>query len=542
MTDTASIDIFPEDQIAQVSPLIYSGFIEHLGRCIYGGILPTKPTDFPHSSRSPCPQDQFVPTPSSLVSEDGFRTDVISCIRDELKVPLMRWPGGNYVSTYHWEDGIGPLADRKKRPELAWGGQEPNIFGTDEFIQWCRVAKCEPYLCFNMGTGTLDEALRWVEYCNGTGDTHYANLRRKNTGKDEPYNVKYWGLGNEMWGPWQVGQMTSKEYAAVSRQWAHALRLVDPSLILVSCGETGLDEWDNVVLGSTIDKVQLHSIHLYTSFGPRDRSSKEAEYHRAVYGPDAAEHSIEVAKHLIEKARLEHVTKTSNVPSIVQAENIVPNVKIAFDEWGVWDESVGTPQNGLEQPYDLKDALAFGAWLNVFIRQSSAVTLACLAQSVNVIAPLGANSTGVLRHPTYHVLRLFSNYMRDGSAVRVQISGTAPRFTGETLPTWISSVRGPSSVLDASAVLVGSSLRLAIVNRSLDEAFDVPLRLAFKAVADKPLTVHEVWHPDAFARNGWGGDGELGPDNVVTKTWTEKWTGRYKFKAHSFTLLVFDLA
>ena len=129
-----SIDVYPNSKIAEVSPLIYSGFIEHLGRCIYGGILPAKPTDFPYSSKNPCPQGQFSPTPPHLISEHGFRSDVIECIRDELNIPMMRWPGGNYVSTYHWEDGIGPIERRKKRPELAWGGEEPNTFGTDECV------------------------------------------------------------------------------------------------------------------------------------------------------------------------------------------------------------------------------------------------------------------------------------------------------------------------------------------------------------------------------------------------------------------------
>ncbi|KZV67952.1 glycoside hydrolase family 51 protein [Peniophora sp. CONT] len=535
-TEKLTLDVFPTSKIAEVSPLIYSGFIEHLGRCIYGGILPARNTDWPHTARKPCPPEQFVETPKELLTPEGFRADVIECIRDELDTPMMRWPGGNYVATYHWEDGVGPQESRRKRPDLAWGGEEPNSFGTDEFIQWCRVAKTEPYLCFNMGTGTLEEALNWVEYCNGTGDTYYANLRRKNTGHDEPHNVKYWGIGNECWGPWIVRQQTAEEYAAACRQWAHALKLVDPSLILVSCGQTGLDEWDNIVLGRNIDKVQLHSIHLYTSFGPRDRSDKTTEFNRAVYGPAAAEHGIEIARGLIEKATVEHTAKVDAAPSIVPGENIVPRVKLAFDEWGVWDELVGTPENGLQQPYDLKDALAFGAWLNVFIRQSASIGLACLAQAVNVIAPLNARPEGVLRHPTYHVLRLFSQYMR-GTAVRVALGGSAPAptYSGVTLPEWAGRVRGAADVLDASAVLVekdgARKLRIAVVNRSWDADLTVPVRVAFETPAKK-YTVHEVWHADAWARNEWDN-----PENVTIKTSEVDWTGSHTFKAHSFTLL-----
>ncbi|THH00489.1 hypothetical protein EW026_g2051 [Hermanssonia centrifuga] len=287
---------------------------------------------------------------------------------------MVRWPGGNYVSSYKWEDGIGPLAERKRRPELAWGGEESNQFGTDELIAWCRLAKIEPYIILNMGTGTLEEALHWIEYCNGAGDTYYANLRRKNTGKDEPHNVRYWGLGNEVWGEWQVGQQTASAYTIKARQWAHAIHLLDPTIKLIGCGETGLNEWDGVVLEGLVDKVDGHSIHLYTGFGPRDRTQGEKEYGRAVYGPDAAEYSVEICRSLINKARF--------------AKKVVKPIKIAFDEYGVWDETVGTPENGLEQFYNLADALAMAAWLNVFVRQADIVEIACIAQSVNVISPL----------------------------------------------------------------------------------------------------------------------------------------------------------
>lgn len=212
----------------------------------------------------------------------------------------------------------------------------------------------------------------------------------------------------------------------------------------------------------------------------------------------------------------------------------MPRVKLAFDEWGVWDELVGTPENGLQQPYDLKDALAFGAWLNVFIRQSASIGLACLAQAVNVIAPLNTRATGVLRHPTYHVLRLFSQHMR-GTAVRVSLGGSAPTHGGVTLPEWAGRVRGAVDVLDASAVLVekdgARNLRIAVVNRSSDNDLTVPLRVAFETPA-KQYTVHEVWHADAWARNEWDN-----PENVAIKTLEAEWTGSHTFKAHSFTLL-----
>ncbi|KAJ8454439.1 hypothetical protein ONZ45_g19305 [Pleurotus djamor] len=200
------INIDPARVIDNVDPRIYSGFTEHMGRCIYGGLYEP---DNPHGLSDP---------------KTGFRKDVMAALKD-LKVPIVRYPGGNFVSSYRWQDGIGPRELRPRRPELAWLSEESNQFGTGT----------EPYICLNMGTGTLEDALAWVEYCNGTGNTHYTNLRRK-YGHDEPYGVKYWSLGNEVWGPWQVGQMEADEYAKKAFQWAKALRLLDPKIQLISCG------------------------------------------------------------------------------------------------------------------------------------------------------------------------------------------------------------------------------------------------------------------------------------------------------------------
>jgi alpha-N-arabinofuranosidase len=216
-----------------VSDKLYSGFIEHLGRGIYGGIVDNPAAPSP-AELLQAQDDGSKGTEGRL----GWRKDVMKIIaRDgELETPILRWPGGNFVSNYHWQDGIGPISQRPKRIELAWLATESNIFGTDEFIDYARALGVEPYLCLNMGTGTYEEALSWLEYCNGTGDTYWANLRRKNTGRDEPHNVKLWGLGNEIHGPWQVGHLSATDYTKKAARWAHGLRLVDPSIKLVSCG------------------------------------------------------------------------------------------------------------------------------------------------------------------------------------------------------------------------------------------------------------------------------------------------------------------
>lgn len=257
---TPKITIDPAHRLSPINPNIYSGFTEHMGRCIYGGIY-----------------DPSNPNKNLIDHENGFRLDVIDAMK-ELNVPVVRYPGGNFVATYHWLDGVGPREQRPKRPELAWIGTESNEFGTDEFMLWCEAVGCEPYLCLNMGTGTLDEALAWVDYCNGTRDTYYANLRRKN-GRQEPYNVKYWALGNEVWGPWQVEQNTKEDYAKKAYQWAKALKLLDPSLVLILCGQDGTSDWDRYVLqqcvkldlhglggmGTEKSLIDMHSIHIYTA-------------------------------------------------------------------------------------------------------------------------------------------------------------------------------------------------------------------------------------------------------------------------------------
>ncbi|HEX2742216.1 MAG TPA: hypothetical protein VHM69_17385, partial [Rubrobacter sp.] len=201
----AKIKIDLDRGIGELDRRIFGGFIEHLGRCIYGGVF---------EEGSPLSDDR------------GYRLDVLEAAKG-LRIPILRWPGGNFVSGYHWTDGIGPREERPRKTELAWFTEESNRFGTDEFIEYCRLLDTEPYICVNMGTGTMDEAQAWVEYCNGTGDTYWANLRREN-GREEPYNVKYWGLGNEMYGEWQIGALSADDYVRKAREFAKVMRWTDP--------------------------------------------------------------------------------------------------------------------------------------------------------------------------------------------------------------------------------------------------------------------------------------------------------------------------
>jgi len=308
----ARIGIDLNRRMGSVDRRIFGNFIEHLGRCIYGGIFEEG---------------------SSLSDERGYRRDVLEAVRP-LRVPVLRWPGGNFVSGYHWLDGVGPVHDRPRRSELAWYAEESNRFGTNEFIEYCRRIGAEPYICVNMGTGTMDEAQGWVEYCNGTGHTSWANLRRQH-GHPEPHRVRYWGLGNEMYGGWQIGSLSAQDYVKKARTFALVMKRTDPTIELIGCGHNGWSDWDAVVLEALAPVVDYHSIHLYTG---------QPDHYANVFQSHQAERAIRICSALIEQVRL--------------AQRIDHPIHIAFDEWNVWyrtrshEDRVG----GVEERYNLSDA------------------------------------------------------------------------------------------------------------------------------------------------------------------------------------------
>ncbi|ORX99957.1 glycoside hydrolase superfamily [Clohesyomyces aquaticus] len=493
--ESPSITINPLHKLSKINDNIYGGFTEHMGRCIYGGIYdPGNP----------------------LSDENGYRKDVIEAMKD-INVPVVRYPGGNFVATYHWLDGVGPRDKRPKRPELAWIGLETNEFGTDEFLKWCEIVGTAPYLCLNFGTGTLDEALGWLEYCNSTQDTYYANLRRQN-GREEPYNVKYWALGNEMWGPWQVGQMTKEDYSKRAYQWAKAMKLLDPTITLILCGQDGPSSWDYYVLKECIKHdvhglggdrtkslIDMHSIHMYTA---------DKEHLPNATAPRAAERAIQITSALISLARIEN-----GVP------NSVPQQTICFDEWNVWDPVRAPGEEGAEEKYTLSDALSVSVWLNVFIRQSAVVGMANIAQSVNVISPLMTTKEGLVKQTTWWPLWLFSKYMR-GSTIAVNVR--CAEYTGRTAPEWIrGTIETP--YLDCSATVSDDGYaNLAVVNVHEEKEFATQID---GVTADKV----EVWKVT--------GEGVAAVNTSGTETVTaiqgEGWDGKGKFTfpKHSLTLL-----
>jgi alpha-N-arabinofuranosidase len=430
----ARIKIDRDRAIGTVDPRIFGGFIEHLGRCIYGGV--------------------FEPG-SPLSDEQGFRRDVMEAV-EPLRVPVLRWPGGNFASGYHWTDGIGPVEQRPRRLELAWHSEESNRFGTDEFIAYCRAIGAEPYICVNMGTGTIDEAQAWVEYCNGTSDTYWANLRRQN-GHEEPYGVKYWGLGNEMYGQWQLGALSAEDYAKKARQFAKVMRLTDPAIQLVSCGENGCSEWDRIVLEELASLVDFHSIHIYT--GSDDFLSN-------ALAPHQAERALKSCQAMIDRVRFR--------------QGIDHPIAVAYDEWNVWFRERGAG-SALEERYTLADALAIATYLNVFIRNCRTVRMANLAQLVNVIAPIFTSPEGLFVQSIYHPLRLYAEHTLP-IALDVHVACDTLEFTPEreTSP-WPHRVAdlGPFQALDVSATRseAGTALSIGIINRDATRAISATIDL-----------------------------------------------------------------
>ncbi|MEM2527224.1 MAG: alpha-L-arabinofuranosidase C-terminal domain-containing protein, partial [Candidatus Bathyarchaeia archaeon] len=337
------------ERIDVIDPKIFGHFIEHLGRCIYPGI--------------------WVGKDSNIPNEDGLRRDVVEAFKS-VRAPIIRWPGGCFADAYHWEDGIGPVNLRPRRLNIWWGGEESNEFGTDEFIKLCRVVGAEPYICVNVGSGSPSEALAWLEYCNYVGNTKYARLRAEN-GHPEPYNVIYWGVGNENWGC--GGSFDPVYYAWEYRRFATFLKQADPRIKLIVCGHI-FGDWNYRVmetLRNFIHLVDYLSIHYYF-FRNQQR-----------YGDDIKFTDEQYLNLLFDVQHLEYQIKQA-IQAIDLFSEGRKDIGIAVDEWGVWHPQA-TNENGLYQQNTLRDAILAASVLNLFIKYSRKVKIANLAQAVNVL-------------------------------------------------------------------------------------------------------------------------------------------------------------
>ncbi len=380
MTLTASLTLTPSRTISDIDPRLYGSFIEHLGRAVYTGIYePGHPT----------------------ADQDGFRRDVLDLIA-ELGVTTVRYPGGNFVSGYNWEDGIGPRDQRPRRLDLAWFTLETNQFGTDEFMRWCAAAKVAPMLAVNLGTRGVGAARSLVEYCNFPGGTTWSDLRRAN-GAPEPHNVKLWCLGNEVDGPWQIGAKTAEEYGRLARETAKTMKWIDPSIELVACGSSNramptFGNWEETVLMHTYDHVDYISLHTYYD-------------NRANDTPGFLARSLDMDRFISAVvATCDHVQARKRGKK---------RIDLSFDEWNVSfhseEKNRSIPKwtvapSLAEDVYTLEDALVVSCMLITLLRHADRVRMACQAQLVNVVAPIMTTPGGpawrqTIFYPFMHAAR-----------------------------------------------------------------------------------------------------------------------------------------
>jgi alpha-L-arabinofuranosidase len=432
--------------ISEVDPRLFGGFAEHLGRHIYEGIYePDHPT----------------------ADADGFRGDVIELVR-ELDMPVMRYPGGNFVSGYDWVDGIGPQESRPRRLDLAWNSTEPNTFGTDEFAAWCRTVGTAPMLAVNLGTRGPEDARNLVEYCNHPGGSAWSDLRRKN-GAADPHGVKLWCLGNEVDGPWQMGHKTATEYGRTACEAAKLMKWTDPSIELVVCGSSHrgmptFGAWEIEVLDHTFDQAEYISIHTYYGNGDNDAASFLGK-------PDEMGDFIEEV--------------VACCDAVAAKRKSRKRIMLSFDEWNVWYHSHAHPKpepwsvapHLLEDAYRMEDALCVGGMLITLINHSDRVKIGCLAQVVNVIGAIMTEKGGpAWRQAIFHPFAQASRYGR-GVALRALVD----------CPVYDAKDRQGIPYLKLAAVVdpATGGLNLLCLNRNLAE----PLELSVDLRAFGPLQV-----------------------------------------------------
>ena len=427
---TGTIRVYPDRVQGTISPLIYGHFVEHFPKCVYGG---------------------YYDPQSPLADNHGLRTDVVEAVR-HVKPGIMRWPGGNYASAYHWRNGIGEKRARPTTYDPVWMTEDTNQFGTAEFIELCRQTEAEPYICLNLGTGSIDEAMQWVEYCNLDGNTEYATLRRQH-GYAKPFNVKYWGLGNEVYGPWQMNTMDATTYGKVAVQYAKAIKWVDPRVKIVAVAGQHAD-WqedlltqtrDPIVVGnSRVAGVDYVSLHAYFASEPM-----------GFYETIAAADHVEEQTQLLRAA----------IHAVFGSRERQP--LIAWDEWNFyfWSHYERASENYRNEVYDLKDALFTASVLNGFIRNCDIVGMANYSPFVNIRGAIHVDGPALLFRPQYHVFDLYANYAR-GRAVATTIESEAFSVSQRPNVRFLTNAR-QGKVLDAAATLNSDSktLFLSIVNR-----------------------------------------------------------------------------
>ena len=469
MLSPAHMTLDPAFCIAPVDDRMYSSFIEHLGRAVYDGIY--------------CPGH---PSAGGL----GFRRDVIDLVRP-LRVPMVRYPGGNFVSGYRWEDGVGPREARPRRLSRAWRALETNEVGPHEFAHWCRRIGAEMMMAVNLGTRGIDAACNLLEYCNHPSGTAYSDMRIAN-GEKEPFGIRTWCLGNEMDGPWQIGHKTADEYGRLACETARAMRKIDPSIELVATGSSypempTFPQWESTVLGHVYEDVDYLSLHQYLG----DTTNDMKDY---------------LAKSLTTEHFIRSVVSTCDY--VKAKKRSKKTMMLSFDEWNVWYHSLGRDDEimecspwqqapGLvEDVYTAADAAVFGTMLITLLRHADRVRIACLAQLVNVIAPVMTEPGGgrAWKQTIYYPFEQASRYGR-GTALQTNIS--CEKYDGKTFTD--------VPYLEAAAIHDAQTGALTIfaVNRSLTDA--LPVSCDLRAFGPCRVAEHSaLYHEDPNAANGPG--------------------------------------
>ena len=457
----AAVTAHKDYTISTIDDRIYSAFLEHLGRAIYTGIYePGHPT----------------------ADRNGMRGDVADLVRD-LKIPFVRYPGGNFVSAYNWEDGVGPRENRPTRLDLAWHTSDNNAVGVHEFSDWCDTVGTQMMLAINLGSRGLDEARNFVEYVNGPLGSYWGDLR-KSHGRADPFNCRLWCLGNEMDGPWQVGHKTADEYGRLANEVAKTLRAFDKNLELIVCGSSNSDmktypEWERIVLEHTYESVDHISLHMYFR--------------------NPAKHT---GNYLALNEKLEtYISTIESTINIVKAnKRSKHNVYISFDEWNVWyhsnkqdraildgNEGWPTAPRLLEDIYNFEDVLQVGLILNSFIRKSNVVKIACIAQLVNVIAPIMTDPMGKAWRQTIYYPYYFASIFGRGTALRLAV----------TCPGYDADVADNVPFVDVAGVhdAAGGTVTLFAVNRNPTDSIDMEVSLqgfGTAVVIDHQVMTHDL--------------------------------------------------
>ncbi len=443
---TLKMTIDKSNKISKINKEIYGHFAEHLGRCIYGGI--------------------YVGEDSPIPNVKGMRKDVIEALK-AIKVPVVRWPGGCFADTYHWMDGIGPKEDRKKIVNVNWGGvTEDNSFGTHEFLDFCELIGCEPYVSVNVGSGTVQEAHDWVEYMTSSNESPMTDLRKKN-GREEPWKVKYIGIGNENWGC--GGSMTKDYYSDVYRQFQQFIG--GYGIQKIACGPSSADyDWTDTMMRKCnpwqMQGLSLHHYTIPTSDWAHKGSSvdfDEKEYYNTLSHTWFMEKLLE------------------NHKAVMQRYDNDKKIGLCVDEWGIWTDVIeGTNPGFLYQQNSMRDAILASINLNLFNLNSDRVTMANIAQMVNVLqAIVLTEGDKMVKTPTYHVFDMYKEHM-EAMLVYSNIENKQ-LLEKDYLPAVSQSVSIDNE----------GKLHITISNASLDEDFEIDCaipRAEYKNVSAKVLT------------------------------------------------------